>query len=102
MANEAKEANIELVPNLNAKLGRVYSNFIQVSHSPWDFTLRFCDAPPGGDIPKLMKGGKVEIPTVVEVVIPAILISDLIRVLDEQNEKYMKAFKEAKKTDEKS
>jgi len=49
-----------------------------------------------------MKGGKVEIPTVVEVVIPAILISDLIRVLDEQNEKYMKAFKEAKKTDEKS
>ena len=100
--NEAKITEIELVPNLNAKLGRVYSNFVQVSHSPWDFTLRFCDAPPGGDIPRLnKKGNKIEIPTEVEVVIPASLISDLIRILNEQNKKFMENIKKAN-SDEKN
>lgn len=88
-----KEIRVQLVPNINSKLGRVYSNFVQVSHSPWDFTLRFCDAPPGGDVPKLKKGDMVEIPTIVEVVIPVILMSGLIKALNVQNEKYVKTYK---------
>lgn len=95
MANKVKQIKVELVPNLTSKFGRVYSNFIQVSHSPWDFTLRFCDAPPGGDIPRLRQGNKVEIPTLAEVVIPVTLISPLIRALNDQNEKYIKAFQKS-------
>lgn len=105
MASEGKngkkeEAQVQLTPNLPAKLGRVYSNFIEISHSPWDFTVRFCDAPPGSDIPRLRKGDKVEVPTIVEVVIPVNLMPGLIKALSEQNEKYLKQMKEAHDKDQ--
>lgn len=95
-SKELKSVQVQLIPSLNPKLGRVYSNFIEVSHSPWDFTLRFCDAPSGGDIPRLTKGskgGQIEIPSIVEIVIPVVLMPGLIRALTDQNEKYVKAYK---------
>lgn len=102
MANNGKKKGktkaLQLIPNLPAKLGRVYSNFVEISHSPWDFTLRFCDAPPGSDIPrlKLKNGNKVEIPTTIEVVIPVILMPGLIEVLQTQNKKYLETFQQKK------
>jgi|GEM_PF-2896222 len=101
MASEGKnkkkkktQVQMKLIPSLPAKLGRIYSNYIEVSHSPWDFTIRFCDAPPGSDVPRLRKGNKLEIPTIIEVIIPANLISGLINALTDQNEKYSKLLKE--------
>ena len=98
MANEGKNGKkegtvIKITPSLPAKLGRVYSNFIEISHSPFDFTVRFCDAPPGSDIPKLKKSGnEVEVPTIVEVVLPVNVVPALIKALSEQNEKYLEEF----------
>jgi hypothetical protein len=98
MANNGKKKGktkaLQLIPNLPAKLGRVYSNFVEISHSPWDFTLRFCDAPPGSDVPrlKLKDGNKVEIPTTIEVIIPVNLMSGLIEALQAQNKTYLETF----------
>ncbi|MGP7977492.1 MAG: DUF3467 domain-containing protein, partial [Desulfobaccales bacterium] len=53
---------VELVPRGEPRFGRVYSNFFQVSHSPWEFNIRFCIAPVSTDI----KFNKKEDKTVVD------------------------------------
>jgi len=90
VTEKLKHVEIKLVPTLNAKLGRIYSNYAEVSHSPWDFTLKFCDAPSGADILRLKTDNTVDIPTLVEIIIPVNLISGLIQALTDQNEKYIK------------
>ena len=45
-----REKGVNLRPDRESQTGRVYSNFVHISGSPWDFTLRFCDAPSGHDI----------------------------------------------------
>lgn len=87
----AQGFEVKIIPMLPAKLGRVYSNFAEISQSPFDFTIRFCDAPPGTDIHKLKKGNEVEVPTVVEVVLPVGIIPGLINALTDQNKKYLEA-----------
>lgn len=91
-SKKQEQIQIELIPDLNAKLGRIYSNYIQISHSPWDFTLKCCDAPSGADILRLKTDNKVNIPNLVEIVIPVNLISGLIKALTDQSEKYIKEY----------
>jgi len=97
---EVKSVQLKLIPALPAKLGRIYSNFAEISHSPFDFTIRFCDSPPASDILKLKKGNELEVPTVVEVVLPVNVIPGLINALSAQNEKYLKTY-QPKKSHEK-
>jgi hypothetical protein len=92
-----KTVKVELVPSLQPKGGRIYSNFMQISHSPWDFTVRFCDAPPGGNIPRTNKDLKFEIPNLVEIIIPVNVMPGLIGALQTHLEKYEKAY--GKKTE---
>jgi hypothetical protein len=88
-----KEITIELIPSLEPKLGRVYANYAQISHSPWDFTIRFCEAPSSADIVRLKRaGGKVEIPNIVEVIMTPGLIPSVLKALKINYEKYMKAY----------
>lgn len=74
MADEPKKTapkkpiQVKIIPSLEPKLGRVYSNYVQVSHSKYEFTIRFGDAPPGGDVERLMKGNKLTIPNIIEIV----------------------------------
>ncbi len=42
---KTEPAQIKIVPDSNLERKRVYSNFVNISHSPFDFTLTFCDAP---------------------------------------------------------
>lgn len=95
IADEDKEIQIELIPSLEPKLGRVYANYVQVSHSPYDFTIRFCEAPSVADIVRL-KGNrkKVEVPNIVELIIPPDLMPQIIEALKINYEKYLKAYKE--------
>jgi hypothetical protein len=81
---------IKLSPSSQPKLGRIYSNYIQVAHSPWDFTLRFCDAPPGSDLPTLVKDGIVEIPHLIDIIIPVNLMPGLIKALQDNYDMYLK------------
>lgn len=92
---EGNEIALNLEPSKSSELGRVYSNFVQISHSPWDFTLRFCDAPPAIDLPKVSKDSKavtLEIPTKVELIIPVNVIQDLISALKDNYKNYVKYY----------
>ena len=73
----------ELIPN------RLYSNFVQVTQSPHDFTLQFCDAIPILDVKKVVEDeGVHKIPLVAEIAIPFDLMPDLIKTLQVQYKKY--------------
>jgi hypothetical protein len=63
-----KRIQIELIPSLEPRLGRAYANYVQISHSPFDFTIRFCEAPSTADIARNEEFEKgVKIPNIVEV-----------------------------------
>lgn len=106
MADETKKTapkkealTINILPSLEPKLGRVYSNYVQVSHSQYDFTIRFGDAPPGGDIVRLTKGDMVTIPNIVEIVVVPDLIPAIIKALDTNYKAFLEQFKGTPKKD---
>jgi hypothetical protein len=95
VVRKERAITVEFIPSLDPKLGKVYANYAQISHSPWDFTVRFCEAPPSADLPRLIKPGEknIEIPNVVEVVMAPDLIPLVISALTTNYEKYIKTYK---------
>lgn len=80
---------IKLVPSDEIHPTREYSNYILVSHSPHDFSLKFCDATPVTDINKVKQnGGNHYIPVVREIAISPNVIPGLIKALQDQFKKY--------------
>ena len=75
---------VTLEPNENILPRRIYSNYIQVAQTPYDFSLKFCDAIPllGGNNAE----GKVihPIPIVAEIAIPFNLMPGFINALQTQ------------------
>ena len=49
MSNERKHINFTIVPDESGTRERVYTNFCAVSHTPFDFTLTFCEVLPPSD-----------------------------------------------------
>ncbi|MEA2109909.1 MAG: DUF3467 domain-containing protein [Pseudomonadota bacterium] len=81
---------VKLVASKESKTGRVYANYVQVALSPYDMTLRFCDAPPGSDITGKKK--EMEIPTQCEVVIPIEVAGILANVLKSTYNNYHETY----------
>jgi len=92
-----QEVELKFVPTKDPKLGRIYSAYISVSHSPWDFTMRFCEVPARGDMnikPGDVKKGVAEVPapSLVDVTIPAPVMPSLIAAMQAQLDKYRVEF----------
>jgi len=98
-----KEISINAVPDPHFEIPypRYYSNYISVHHTPYDFTLRFCDALPIYEMPELSADGtaEIKIPIKTEVVIPAAVFPDLIKAMQDQYKKYQKKFEGAAKNE---
>lgn len=94
---EPEEFTVNLSPAGDPKLGRVYVNFAQVSHSPWEFTVRFCLAPAGPDIKKHLKedGITAEVPIIIDVMIPPSVIPGLIKALQTNFDRFEKKLEKA-------
>jgi hypothetical protein len=43
---ESKQINFTIVPDESSESPRVYANFCGVNHTPFDFTLTFCEMAP--------------------------------------------------------
>jgi hypothetical protein len=102
--NEAKSIEVDLVPKREIPPSRIYSNFAHVSQTPFDFSIKFCDATPipAGDNTKGKR--RHEIPIVAEIVIPFGLMPGLINALQTQYNIYKARFggdKNAKEASEK-
>ena len=96
-----KNKELTAIPSLEPRLGRVYSNYVQISHTKYDFTIRFGDAPPGGDLQRLRRGNEVTIPNIVEIVIVPDLIPEIIKALETNYSRFIEQFRDiAKETEE--
>jgi hypothetical protein len=83
-----EEVEVEISPIGDPQMGRIYANYVQISHNPWEFTMRFCLAPSGADVKKHMKGNKVEIPIIIDIMLSPALMPNLINVLQTNFDKF--------------
>ena len=86
--NETKQINFTIVAapdDPNAQIPRTYSNFCAIAHTPFDFTLTFCEVMPLSE--KEIKDAEadhiVRAPVRVKVVVPVQFVPNLIAALQE-------------------
>jgi len=88
MANEERPVQIIADPSISSS--RVYANYVQVSISPIDCTLTFCDVigPQNEeDALKMQKSGYLPAPVKIVLVIPNQVVDGLIQALQAQRDK---------------
>lgn len=87
---------IKLVPDQNCELPypRMYSNYVSIHSSPYDFTLRFCDALPLYEKPVKIAGGTIEnkIPIRAEIIMPVKVFPELIKAMQIHYDRYMEIY----------
>lgn len=90
-----EHVQVKMVPSTDSQSERIYANFVSVNHTPYDFTLTFCDAQPphNEEERKAMISEKVLKAAVqVEIAIPTALIEPLMRALGENLERFKKTY----------
>lgn len=79
---------VTLEPNEAIPARRIYSNFIQVAQTPYDFSLKFCDAVPLSGNNDVARKIIHPIPIVAEIAIPFNLMPGFINALQTQYKLY--------------
>ena len=90
---ERKQINFTIVPDDRDDLPRTYSNFCAISHTPFDFTLSFCEVLPLSekDIRAAESDHVVHAPVRSKIVVPLQVVPNLIAALQE----HMRVFSES-------
>ena len=86
----AEERPVQIIPDHNMNSPRVYANYVQVSISPIDCTLTFCDVmgpQSEEEALKMQKTGCLPSPVKTVIVIPTQIVDGLIQALQAQREK---------------
>lgn len=91
-----KSINFTVVPDESEPVERSYANFCAVSHTPFDFTLSFCEMNPLSEreFLKAPEGSTqiVKAPVKLKVVVPVQLIPALAAALQENLRIYQDAY----------
>ena len=87
---ERKQNNFTIVPDEQSGEPRIYANFCSIAHTPFDFTLTFCEVMPLSDQTVRDAGDQhvIRAPVRVRVVVPVQFLPNLVAALQE----HMKAF----------
>jgi len=90
---EQKQINFTIVPDDQSEERRTYANFCAVAHTPFDFTLTFCEVLPLSerDIRDAEANHVVKAPVRAKIVVPVHFVPNLIGVLQE----HMRLFTES-------
>jgi hypothetical protein len=91
--SERKQINFTIVPDDRDDLHRTYANFCAISHTPFDFTLAFCEVLPLSerDIQAAEADHVVRAPVRAKIVVPLQVVPNLITALQE----HMRVFSES-------
>jgi hypothetical protein len=91
--NERKQINFTITPDDSGDVPRIYANFCAISHTPFDFTLSFCEVLPLSekDIHKAESEHVVKAPVRAKVAVPLQVVPNLIAALQE----HMRIFSES-------
>jgi hypothetical protein len=89
---ERKQINFTIVPDEQPGEPRTYANFCSIAHTPFDFTLTFCEVMPLSDkeVREAEKDHVVRAPVRSRVVVPVQFVPNLIAALQE----HMRVFSE--------
>jgi hypothetical protein len=90
---ERKQINFTIVPEDAGDSPRTYANFCAISHTPFDFTLSFCEVQPLSqkDIEAAESNHTVTAPVRAKIVLPLQVVPNLIAALQE----HMRVFAES-------
>jgi hypothetical protein len=91
---EKKAVNFTIVPDDDTQIARVYSNFCSIQHSPFDFTLTFCDMQPIGEreVQAAQATEVLRAPVRARMVVPVQVIPGLIAALQENFRLYQESY----------
>jgi hypothetical protein len=91
--DDRKQINFTILPDDSDDLPRTYANFCAISHTPFDFTLAFCEVLPLSekDIKAAEANHVVKAPVRVKIVVPLQVVPNLIAALQE----HMRVFSES-------
>jgi hypothetical protein len=91
--DERKQINFTIVPDDSGDVPRTYANFCAISHTPFDFTLSFCEVLPltENDIHGAEANHVVKAPVRAKVAVPLQVVPNLIAALQE----HMRVFSES-------
>jgi hypothetical protein len=94
MDEQRKSVNFTVVPDEESTIARIYSNFCAIQHSPFDFTLTFCEMLPIGerDIHQAEATHLVKAPVKARLVVPVQVIPGLIAALEENFRLYQESY----------
>jgi uncharacterized protein DUF3467 len=87
---ESKQINFTIVPDDSTDAPRTYANFCAVNHTPFDFTVTFCEMTPLSekDIRAAEAEHIVRAAVKARVVLPVQVLPNLIAALQEQLRAY--------------
>ena len=97
---DRKQINFTIVPDEQSPEPRTYANFCSIAHTPFDFTLTFCEMLPLGEreIQQAQANHVVKAPVRARLVVPVQMIPGLIAALQENFRLYQEAFGASKDT----
>jgi len=80
-----KQINFSIVPDEQPGEPRTYANFCSIAHTPFDFTLTFCEVMPLSEreLKEAEKDHVVRAPVRTRVVVPVQFVPNLIAALQE-------------------
>ena len=90
--SERKQINFTIVPEESDDTSRTYANFCAISHTPFDFTLTFCEVLPPSDkeVREVEQERVLRAPVRARIVVPMQFVPNLISALQE----HLRAFGE--------
>jgi uncharacterized protein DUF3467 len=91
--DERKQINFTILPDDTGDSPRTYANFCAISHTPFDFTISFCEVLPLSpkDIEAAEAQHTVKAPVRAKIVLPLQVVPNLIAALQE----HMRVFSES-------
>ena len=90
---QRKQINFTIVPDDASDEPRIYSNFCAISHTPFDFTLTFCEVLPPTEkaVREAAANHVLKAPVRARIAVPTAVVPNLIKALQE----HLKAGSEA-------
>lgn len=94
MSEPPRQVNFTIVPADAPDVPRTYANFCGVSHTPFDFTLTFCEVQPLSerDVQAAQEEHVVRAPVRTRVVVPVQIVASLVAALQDQLRAYNEAY----------
>ena len=82
---DRKQINFTIIPDEQAGEPRIYANFCSIAHTPFDFTLTFCEVMPltEKEIKDAEADHVVRAPVRAKVVVPVQFVPNLVAALQE-------------------